>query len=114
MKRSSPAAIDSATSRMLLVVENPEHVLRQAVNSEPRRSRPSATSMAGSWAAIVDPFGHEWEIGRPLAPVATRLNRLAIRRAPGAGTPGATVIFRPSAVGAIGAAGVTVAPEHGP
>lgn len=68
MKRLSPRAIDGATSRTLLLVEDPDFVLRQAVSA-------GATEISGvsdehGWrlGRIIDPFGHEWEIGRPLGP----------------------------------------------
>jgi PhnB protein len=66
MKRFSPNAIDGTTSRTLLVVEDPEQVLRQAVAAGATEA--SAVGDEHGWrlGRIVDPFGHEWEIGRPL------------------------------------------------
>jgi PhnB protein len=66
MQRFSPRAIGGTTSRTLLVVDDPDAVLAQAV-------RAGATEIAAvgeehGWrlGRITDPFGHEWEIGRPL------------------------------------------------
>jgi PhnB protein len=66
MQRFSPRAIGGTTSRTLLVVVDPDAVLDQA-------GRAGATEIAAvgdehGWrmGRIVDPFGHEWEIGRPL------------------------------------------------
>jgi PhnB protein len=66
MKRLSPRAIDGATSRTLLVIEDPDSVVRRAVAAGATES--SAVSNEHGWRVgrIVDPFGHEWEIGAPL------------------------------------------------
>jgi PhnB protein len=63
MKRLSPRAIDGATSRTLLVVEDPDSVVRRAVAAGAIES--SSVSNEHGWRVgrIVDPFGHEWEIG---------------------------------------------------
>ena len=66
MGRYSPRSMGGATGRTLLVVDDPDAVLDQAV-------RAGATEIAAvgeehGWrlGRIADPFGHEWEIGRPL------------------------------------------------
>jgi PhnB protein len=66
MKRLSPRAIDGATSRTLLVIDDPESVVRQAVAAGATES--SSVSNEHGWllGRIIDPFGHEWEIGVPL------------------------------------------------
>jgi PhnB protein len=66
MKRLSPREIVGATSRTLLVVEDPESVVRQAVAAGATES--SSVSNEHGWllGRIIDPFGHEWEIGVPL------------------------------------------------
>lgn len=65
IKRLSPRSIDGATSRTLLVVENADSVVRQAVDVGATERPPWATSTAGGSRRIIDPFGHEWEIGAP-------------------------------------------------
>lgn len=65
--RLVPRAIDGATARLLLVVADPDAVFGLAV-----AAGAEATSEVGDehgWRVgrIVDPFGHEWEIGKPLA-----------------------------------------------
>jgi PhnB protein len=64
--RYSPLAIGGATGRLLLVVDDPDAVAARAVAA-------GATAIAAvgdehGWRVgrVVDPFGHEWEIGRPL------------------------------------------------
>ena len=66
MKRLSPSAIDGTTSRTLLVVEDPEAVVQQAVAAGATETAPVADEHGWRLGRIVDPFGHEWEIGKPL------------------------------------------------
>jgi PhnB protein len=68
MRRLSPRAIDGATSRTLLVVDDPESVVRQAVAAGATESSPVSNEHGWRLGRIVDPFGHEWEIGVPLGP----------------------------------------------
>jgi PhnB protein len=66
--RFSPVAIGGATGRMLLIVDEPQAVIRRAVDAG--ASEASAVSEEHGWllGRIVDPFGHEWEIGTPTGP----------------------------------------------
>ena len=66
MKRFSPDSIGGATGRTLLIVDDPTAVHEQAVSVGARAI--AAVSEEHGWqlGRIVDPFGHEWEIGRPL------------------------------------------------
>jgi len=66
MKRFSPQAIGGATSRTLLVVEDPDAVLQQAVAVGATETSPVGDEHGWRLGRIVDPFGHEWEIGTPL------------------------------------------------
>ena len=66
LQRLSPRAINGATSRTLLVVEDPEQVQRQAVSAGATETSPVQDEHGWCLGRIVDPFGHEWEIGRPL------------------------------------------------
>ena len=66
MKRLSPRALDGATSRTLLVVEDPDSVVRQAVAAGARESSPVNSEHGWRLGRVIDPFGHEWEIGVPL------------------------------------------------
>ena len=66
MKRLSPREIVGATSRTLLVVEDPESVVRQAVAAGATESSPVSNEHGWLLGRIIDPFGHEWEIGVPL------------------------------------------------
>jgi PhnB protein len=66
MARFSPESIGGATGRTLLIVDDPEAMLQQAVGAGAREV--AAVSDEHGWrlGRIIDPFGHEWEIGRPL------------------------------------------------
>jgi PhnB protein len=66
MRRLSPRAIDGATSRTLLVVEDPDRVVGRAVAAGATESSPVNEEHGWRLGRIVDPFGHEWEIGVPL------------------------------------------------
>ena len=66
MKRFSPKAIDGTTCRTLLVVEDPEQVVAQAVAVGATEASPVGDEHGWRLGRIVDPFGHEWEIGKPL------------------------------------------------
>jgi PhnB protein len=67
MKRFSPAAIGGTTSRTLLVVDEPEQVVAQAVAAGATEASPVGDEHGWRIGRIVDPFRHEWEIGKPLA-----------------------------------------------
>jgi PhnB protein len=65
-KRFSPQALGGATSRTLLVVDDPDAVFDQAVSAGATAAAPVADEHGWRLARIIDPFGHEWEIGKPL------------------------------------------------
>jgi PhnB protein len=66
MKRFSPQAIGGATSRTLLVADDPDAVLKRAVDAGATEASPVEDEHGWRMGRIVDPFGHEWEIGKPL------------------------------------------------
>jgi PhnB protein len=68
MKRLSPRAIDGATSRTLLVVDDPDTVLQQALRAGAKETSPVGDEHGWRLGRIIDPSGHEWEIGKPLGP----------------------------------------------
>jgi PhnB protein len=65
MGRFSPEAIGGATSRMLLVVDDPDTVQKSAVAAGAVQKSPVGEEHGWRVGRIVDPFGHEWEIGKP-------------------------------------------------
>jgi PhnB protein len=66
-KNFSPESLGGATARMILVVDNPEAVFAQAVSAGATVVSPVEDQDYG-WrqGRVVDPFGHHWEIGKPL------------------------------------------------
>src|ERR1700683_2260602 len=66
--RFSPGAIGGTTSRTLLLVEDPDAMFSQAVRAVALPASEVADEHGGRLRRIFDPFGHEWEIGRPPSP----------------------------------------------
>lgn len=64
--RFSPGSIGGATGRYLLIVDDPGAMLAQAVGAGARQIAAISDDHGWRLGRIVDPFGHEWEIGRPL------------------------------------------------
>jgi PhnB protein len=62
----SPQSAGGATARMLLIVDDPALVLQQAVAAGGREVSPVSQEHGWQLGRIDDPFGHRWEIGRPL------------------------------------------------
>ncbi len=65
-RRLDPRVVGGTTSRTLLVVADPDDIAANAVAAGAEQT--SAVNDEHGWrlGRIVDPFGHEWEIGRPL------------------------------------------------
>jgi PhnB protein len=68
MKRLDPSSIGGATSRTLLAVDDPDDVVRHAVAAGATQTSPVGNEHGWRLGRIMDPFGHEWEIGVPLGP----------------------------------------------
>ena len=66
--RFDPRAMRGATGRYLLVVDDPQAVARRAV--EAGATENSSVVVENGWLVgrVSDPFGHEWEIGKPVIP----------------------------------------------
>ncbi|HEY3904036.1 MAG TPA: VOC family protein [Streptosporangiaceae bacterium] len=64
--RLSPLAAGGSTGRTLLVVDDPPAVFDRAVAAGAVARSPVAREHGWLIGRIVDPFGHEWEIGKPL------------------------------------------------
>ena len=67
-KNFSPETLGGATTRMVLTVDDPDALYAQAVAAGAAEVRPVQDQDYG-WRVgrVVDPFGHHWEIGRPLS-----------------------------------------------
>lgn len=66
--RFSPQAIGGATGRTLLVADDPDAVFARAVAAGATAASAMADEHGWRLGRITDPFGHEWEIGRPAGP----------------------------------------------
>jgi ribose 5-phosphate isomerase B len=64
----SPASLRGSTTRMLLVVDDPDATIARAVAAGAREVRAACDEHGWRLGRIEDPFGHHWEIGRPLGP----------------------------------------------
>jgi len=64
----SPETLGGTTTRMVLTVDDPDAVFERAVAAGAGEVSPVADQEYG-WRVgrVVDPFGHHWEIGRPLS-----------------------------------------------
>jgi PhnB protein len=63
----SPESLGGSAVKMLLTVPDPDAVFARAVAAGAKAV--SAVSEGHGWRVgrVVDPFGHHWEIGRPLS-----------------------------------------------
>lgn len=63
----SPESLGGASERMLLVVEDPVAVMQRAIAAGAKEVY--AVEEAHGWllGRVADPFGHHWEIGKPLS-----------------------------------------------
>jgi PhnB protein len=63
----SPESLSgSSTVRMILTVADPDAVFAQALKAGASQIHPVSEGHGWRVGRIVDPFGHHWEIGRPL------------------------------------------------
>ena len=62
----SPESIGGGSVRIILTVADPDAVFAQAVRSGAKEVHPVGEEYGWRLGRVVDPFGHHWEIGRPL------------------------------------------------
>jgi PhnB protein len=64
----SPLSLGGSTTRLVLVVDDPDAVFAQAIAAGAKEIWPVADQRYG-WRVgrVVDPYGHHWEIGKPLS-----------------------------------------------
>ena len=63
--RPAPSRTHAATGRTLLVVDDPDAVHADACAAGATSLAPVAEEHGWRLGRIVDPAGHEWEVGRP-------------------------------------------------
>jgi PhnB protein len=64
----SPESVGGGTVRMLLVVDDPDAVVARARAAGATEVHPVSEELGWRLGRIEDPFGHHWEIGKPLIP----------------------------------------------
>jgi PhnB protein len=65
-ERVIPRAIGAATGRVLLIVNDPDSVFDQAIAAGATPKSSVAVEHGWRVGRVIDPFGHEWEIGKPI------------------------------------------------
>jgi PhnB protein len=63
----SPETLNGSTTRMVLTVDDPDAMFDRAVAAGARVITPMQDAYGWHLGRVVDPFGHHWEIGKPLA-----------------------------------------------
>jgi PhnB protein len=62
----SPETVGGATTRILLQVQDPDALAARAVAAGAREVHPVQDEHGWRLGRVEDPFGHHWEIGKPL------------------------------------------------
>jgi PhnB protein len=62
----SPESLGGATTKLLLTVADPQAAIDRAVGAGAREVYPASEEHGWLLGRIEDPFGHHWEIGKPL------------------------------------------------
>jgi PhnB protein len=63
----SPESLGGGTARMILTVADPDAMFARAIAAGAREVVPVKEDYGWRLGRVVDPFGHHWEIGRPLS-----------------------------------------------
>jgi PhnB protein len=66
LRRFSPLRIGGATGRVLLVVEDPGALMERALAAGATQTSPVRDEHGWRLGRLIDPLGHEWELGHPL------------------------------------------------
>jgi len=65
-KNFSPESLGGGTVRIILTVADPDAVFARALAAGATEVFPVGEEYGWRLGRVVDPFGHHWEIGRPL------------------------------------------------
>jgi len=63
----SPETLGGGTVRLVMIAENPDDAFAKAVAAGAAVVWPVADRHGWRIGRVVDPFGHHWEIGKPLS-----------------------------------------------
>ena len=66
-KNFSPESLGGGTVRMVMTVEDPDAAFNRAVAAGATVVWPVSNQYGWRLGRVADPFGHHWEIGKPLA-----------------------------------------------
>jgi PhnB protein len=62
----SPESLGGGTERMVMTVEDPDAAFERAVAAGANVVWPVSNQYGWRLGRVADPFGHHWEIGKPL------------------------------------------------
>jgi len=62
----SPESLDGGTARIILTVEDPDAMVERAVAAGATLVVAMEDNYGWRLGRIVDPYGHHWEVGKPL------------------------------------------------
>ena len=65
-KNFSPESLGGGTVRMVMIVENPDAAFQKAITAGATVVTPVDNRYGWRLGRLADPFGHHWEIGKPL------------------------------------------------
>ena len=63
----SPETLGGGTVRMVMIVDDPDAAFEKAVAAGAKVITPMDNNYGWRLGRVADPFGHHWEIGKPLA-----------------------------------------------
>ena len=63
----SPESLNGSTTRMVMVVSDPDRAFERAVKAGAKTIRPVSNDYGWRLGRVIDSFGHHWEIGKPVA-----------------------------------------------
>jgi len=66
-KNFSPESLNGSSARMVLIVDDPDAMFARAVAAGATSVLPVHEDYGWRLGRIVDPYGHHWEIGKPLS-----------------------------------------------
>jgi len=66
----SPESLGGGSVRMVMIVEDPDTAFERAIAAGATVVQPVCNEYGWRLGRMVDPFGHHWEIGKPLPEAA--------------------------------------------
>lgn len=64
----SPESLGGGTTKLLLIADDPDAAIARAVSAGAKLVRAATDEHGWRLGRIEDPFGHHWEIGKPVIP----------------------------------------------